>query len=269
MPQTSGRGKAFSDTPSDLVGPPREVGTPTPDEASGPTAKGAGPPPRPSSVRPRPTVCGSAGQALCPADPSPDFSHLRPSGSLPVASPEGISGSAVSSPGRSCCSLAICANSPRKRGRSSPFLPTPLARRCRPHRGRPSVTPRLGVPLLDPALQGCDARRKSPAHRGRRVHRSPGTTYLHSDLNLISLRLVLEPTTDRSLEALLRDEITGHIGMGSIRYNPPTPQRPPGRTATGRSGRACRRLRDRDGGPGAVPRLIPEPQFIPDHKSLG
>ncbi|MFF8730942.1 serine hydrolase [Streptomyces sp. NPDC015171] len=49
----------------------------------------------------------------------------------------------------------------------------------------------------------------------------PGTTYLYSDLNLISLQLVLERITGRTLDALLRDEITGPLGLDSTRYNPP------------------------------------------------
>ncbi|MEU6666803.1 serine hydrolase [Streptomyces sp. NPDC046727] len=49
----------------------------------------------------------------------------------------------------------------------------------------------------------------------------PGTAYLYSDLNLISLHLVLEEITGRPLDTLLRDEITGPLGLDSTRYNPP------------------------------------------------
>ncbi|AZQ39542.1 class A beta-lactamase-related serine hydrolase [Streptomyces cyaneochromogenes] len=54
----------------------------------------------------------------------------------------------------------------------------------------------------------------------------PGTTYLYSDLNLISLQLVLEKITGRTLDALLRDEITAPLGMRRTRYNPPAVWKP-------------------------------------------
>ncbi|MFG3172489.1 serine hydrolase [Streptomyces sp. NPDC048200] len=54
----------------------------------------------------------------------------------------------------------------------------------------------------------------------------PGTAYLYSDLNLISLQLVLEKLTGRTLDVLLRDEITGPLGMDRTRYNPPASWKP-------------------------------------------
>ncbi|MEU6592864.1 serine hydrolase [Streptomyces sp. NPDC046881] len=54
----------------------------------------------------------------------------------------------------------------------------------------------------------------------------PGTAYLYSDLNLISLQLVLEEVTGRTLDTLLREEITGPLGLDSTRYNPPASWRP-------------------------------------------
>ncbi|MBC2906449.1 serine hydrolase domain-containing protein [Streptomyces cupreus] len=54
----------------------------------------------------------------------------------------------------------------------------------------------------------------------------PGTRYLYSDLNLISLQLVLEKITGRPLDALLHEEITGPLGMNSTRYNPPASWKP-------------------------------------------
>ncbi|MEV6999824.1 serine hydrolase [Streptomyces sp. NPDC093982] len=54
----------------------------------------------------------------------------------------------------------------------------------------------------------------------------PGTKYLYSDLNLISLQLVLEKITGRSLDTLLHDEITGPLGMRRTRYNPPAAWKP-------------------------------------------
>jgi CubicO group peptidase (beta-lactamase class C family) len=54
----------------------------------------------------------------------------------------------------------------------------------------------------------------------------PGTAYLYSDLNMISLQLVLEEVTGRALDVLLRDEITAPLGLDRTRYNPPASWRP-------------------------------------------
>jgi len=54
----------------------------------------------------------------------------------------------------------------------------------------------------------------------------PGTRYLYSDLNLISLQLVLERVTGRTLDVLLRTGITAPLGMRRTRYNPPASWRP-------------------------------------------
>ncbi|MER6347127.1 serine hydrolase [Streptomyces sp. NPDC001595] len=54
----------------------------------------------------------------------------------------------------------------------------------------------------------------------------PGTRYLYSDLNLITLQLVLESITGRGLDTLLHDEITAPLGMHHTRYNPPASWRP-------------------------------------------
>ncbi|MFJ9623961.1 serine hydrolase [Streptomyces sp. NPDC101181] len=55
---------------------------------------------------------------------------------------------------------------------------------------------------------------------------APGTAYLYSDLNLISLQLILEKLTGRPLDALLHDEITAPLGMRRTRYNPPASWKP-------------------------------------------
>ncbi|SCD48891.1 Beta-lactamase [Streptomyces sp. di188] len=54
----------------------------------------------------------------------------------------------------------------------------------------------------------------------------PGTAYLYSGLNLISLQLVLEHVTGRRLDVLLREEITEPLGMRRTRYNPPASWKP-------------------------------------------
>ncbi|MFG2758529.1 serine hydrolase [Streptomyces wuyuanensis] len=49
----------------------------------------------------------------------------------------------------------------------------------------------------------------------------PGTKYLYSDLNLITLQLILEQITGRGLDVLLREDITAPLGMDRTRFNPP------------------------------------------------
>ncbi|MFF5761568.1 serine hydrolase [Streptomyces tanashiensis] len=55
---------------------------------------------------------------------------------------------------------------------------------------------------------------------------APGTAYLYSDLNLISLQLILEEITGHTLDTLLHDEITAPLGMHRTRFNPPPSWRP-------------------------------------------
>ncbi|MFJ8846500.1 serine hydrolase [Streptomyces cyaneofuscatus] len=55
---------------------------------------------------------------------------------------------------------------------------------------------------------------------------APGSAYLYSDLNLISLQLILEQITGHTLDVLLRDEITAPLGMHRTRYNPPASWKP-------------------------------------------
>ncbi|MFB7032548.1 serine hydrolase, partial [Streptomyces sp. NPDC056295] len=62
--------------------------------------------------------------------------------------------------------------------------------------------------------------------REERLANPPGTAYLYSDLNLISLQLVLEEITGRALDVLLHDEITAPLGMRRTRFNPPPSWRP-------------------------------------------
>ncbi|WP_329124158.1 serine hydrolase [Streptomyces sp. NBC_01353] len=54
----------------------------------------------------------------------------------------------------------------------------------------------------------------------------PGTKYLYSDLNLISLQLILEEITGHTLDVLLRTEITAPLGMHRTRFNPPLSWKP-------------------------------------------
>ncbi len=52
----------------------------------------------------------------------------------------------------------------------------------------------------------------------------PAGAHLYSDLNLIALQLVLEQLTGRRLDALVREGITGPLGMLSTSYGPLAPQ---------------------------------------------
>ncbi|MEU3821563.1 serine hydrolase [Streptomyces sp. NPDC030392] len=54
----------------------------------------------------------------------------------------------------------------------------------------------------------------------------PGTVYRYSDLNLIALQLLLEEVTGQPLDVLLRERITGPLGMRRTRFNPPASWRP-------------------------------------------
>ncbi len=49
----------------------------------------------------------------------------------------------------------------------------------------------------------------------------PGTAYRYSDLNLIVLQLLLEEVTGRPLDVLLRQRITGPLGLRRTRFAPP------------------------------------------------
>ncbi|HZG06097.1 MAG TPA: serine hydrolase [Streptomyces sp.] len=69
------------------------------------------------------------------------------------------------------------------------------------------------------------------ADRLRRLWREkplnpPGTVYRYSDLNLIALQLVLEQVTGKTLDTLLREDITEPLGMRWTRYNPPASWKP-------------------------------------------
>ncbi|MFD1829636.1 serine hydrolase [Streptomyces desertarenae] len=69
------------------------------------------------------------------------------------------------------------------------------------------------------------------ADRLRRLWREkpldpPGTVYRYSDLNLITLQLVLEKVTGKTLDVLLREDVTEPLGMRWTRYNPPASWKP-------------------------------------------
>jgi CubicO group peptidase (beta-lactamase class C family) len=49
----------------------------------------------------------------------------------------------------------------------------------------------------------------------------PGTTYLYSDINLLTLGFIVEKLTGQSLDKVVHDRITGPLGMADTGYNPP------------------------------------------------
>jgi CubicO group peptidase (beta-lactamase class C family) len=48
-----------------------------------------------------------------------------------------------------------------------------------------------------------------------------GAAYVYSDLNLITMQFVLEKVTGKTLDVLVRDGITGPLGLKDTGYNPP------------------------------------------------
>ncbi|NKI43791.1 serine hydrolase domain-containing protein [Streptomyces physcomitrii] len=53
-----------------------------------------------------------------------------------------------------------------------------------------------------------------------------GTTYLYSDLNMLTMQLVLEKITGKSLDELVREKITKPLHMTDTGYNPPKSKLP-------------------------------------------
>lgn len=49
----------------------------------------------------------------------------------------------------------------------------------------------------------------------------PGSTYLYSDLNMLSVQLLVEHVTGKPLDVLVREGITAPLGMSDTGYNPP------------------------------------------------
>ncbi|MEV6317123.1 serine hydrolase [Streptomyces sp. NPDC051776] len=49
---------------------------------------------------------------------------------------------------------------------------------------------------------------------------APGTGYLYSDLNLIALQAVLEQLTGQGLDVLVREQVTGPLGMTATGFGP-------------------------------------------------
>ena len=53
-----------------------------------------------------------------------------------------------------------------------------------------------------------------------------GTTYLYSDLNMLTLQQVLQQITGKTLDVLVKQDITAPLGMKDTMYNPPASLKP-------------------------------------------
>lgn len=54
---------------------------------------------------------------------------------------------------------------------------------------------------------------------------TPGTAYIYSDLNMITMQFVLEKVTGKTLDVLVRDGITRPLNMRDTGYNPPASEK--------------------------------------------
>lgn len=55
---------------------------------------------------------------------------------------------------------------------------------------------------------------------------APGTTYIYSDLNMLTLQLLVEHLTGKPLDVAVRDGITAPLGMHDTMYDPPASLKP-------------------------------------------
>ena len=55
---------------------------------------------------------------------------------------------------------------------------------------------------------------------------APGTTYIYSDLNMLTLQLLVEHLTGKPLDVAVRDGITAPLGMHDTMYDPPASLNP-------------------------------------------
>ena len=59
-----------------------------------------------------------------------------------------------------------------------------------------------------------------------KLQAAPGSTYIYSDINMITLQLVEQAITGKRLDALVADGITGPLRMSDTMYNPPASLKP-------------------------------------------
>lgn len=76
------------------------------------------------------------------------------------------------------------------------------------------------VPPLWQGYRDIPARRKAVLDSP--LKHPPGTTYLYSDINLMTLGFLVEQATGATLDTVVRDRITTPLGMVDTGFNPPT-----------------------------------------------
>jgi CubicO group peptidase (beta-lactamase class C family) len=75
------------------------------------------------------------------------------------------------------------------------------------------------VPSLWQGYPDIPSRRK--AVLDSKLKNPPGTTYLYSDINLLTLGFIVEKLTGSPLDAVVHDRIAAPLGMADTGYNPP------------------------------------------------
>ncbi|ORY31998.1 putative beta-lactamase [Naematelia encephala] len=73
------------------------------------------------------------------------------------------------------------------------------------------------VPPLFPNYTTIEERRQAAITQA--LINPPGSTFLYSDLNLMNLGFVLESTTGKTLDQLVKERVTGPLGMSDTFYN--------------------------------------------------
>jgi len=58
-----------------------------------------------------------------------------------------------------------------------------------------------------------------------KLQNPPGAAYVYSDLNLITMQFILEKVTGKTLDVLVRDGVTGPLGLHDTGYNPPASEK--------------------------------------------
>ncbi|MFD2417593.1 serine hydrolase [Amycolatopsis pigmentata] len=75
------------------------------------------------------------------------------------------------------------------------------------------------VPPLWQGYPDIPARRQAVLHSA--LKNSPGSTYLYSDINLMTLGFLIEHLTGKTLDQVVREKITTPLGMADTGFNPP------------------------------------------------
>ncbi|GAA4678961.1 serine hydrolase domain-containing protein [Streptomyces chumphonensis] len=85
---------------------------------------------------------------------------------------------------------------------------------------RSGLVPWLNLYALPDDPDGDNATRMAAIYTSA-LQRPPGTGYAYSDLNMITLAVLMEEVTGSPLDALVADRITGPLGLRDTLFNPP------------------------------------------------